>query len=107
MTLTRTDRPLASAFSTMPPPDSGAPPPAGAALQRVKQLRAEADATSDRTIKAALLYEAGYVNEVQLQLQAQAVSDYLASYNADNRSRLPLHALVRMFERRRSHKNLA
>ena len=76
-------------------------------MQRVKQLRAEADATSDRTIKAALLYEAGYVNEVQLQLQAQAVSDYLASYNADNRSRLPLHALVRMFERRRSHKNLA
>jgi hypothetical protein len=74
---------------------------------RVRQLRAEADATSDRTIKAALLYEAGYVNEVRLGQPVQAVSDYLASYNADNRSRLPLHALVRMFERRRSHKNLA
>ncbi|HEX5658564.1 MAG TPA: hypothetical protein VFX59_15280, partial [Polyangiales bacterium] len=72
----------------------------------MRQLRAEAEASNDRTVKATLLFEAGYVNEVILQSPAQAVQDYLAAYNADNRSRLPLHALVRMFERRRSYKNL-
>ena len=110
MTPTRTDRPLASAFSTAPPKGNEAPPltqQQSAAVARVRQLRGEAESTTDRTLKAALLYEAGYLNEVPLAQPAQAVSDYLASYNADNRSRLPLHALVRMFERRRSHKNLA
>ncbi|MEY4510061.1 MAG: hypothetical protein RLZZ450_2183 [Pseudomonadota bacterium] len=86
---------------------SSSPPEASDARARVRQLRAEAEVETGRHIKAALLYEAGYVNEVLLQQPAQAVQDYLASYNADNRSRLPLHALVRMFERRRSYKNLA
>jgi Tfp pilus assembly protein PilF len=82
------------------------PPEISDARARVRQLRAEAEASNDRTVKATLLFEAGYVNEVILQSPAQAVQDYLAAYNADNRSRLPLHALVRMFERRRSYKNL-
>lgn len=124
MTLSRTDRPpsrspsspgeqSARARSSAPPGESdqarssSLPPDVGDARARVRQLRAEAELASERTSKAALLYEAGYLNEVQLHQPAQAVQDYLASYNADNRSRLPLHALVRMFERRRSYKNLA
>jgi tetratricopeptide (TPR) repeat protein/Tfp pilus assembly protein PilF len=83
------------------------PPEISDARARVRQLRAEADASNDRTVKATLLFEAGHINEVILQSPAQAVQDYLAAYNADNRSRLPLHALVRMFERRRSYKNLS
>ena len=104
MTSIRPERPLVSVSSLPPPgPQNSAAPEHG----RVRQLRAEAEASADRTIKAALLYEAGYVNEVLLNQHAHAISDYLASYNADNRSRLPLHALVRIFERRRSYKNLA
>ncbi len=117
MTSIRTDRPLARpsspALSSIPPggPVTSSAPPSlppelAEARARVRQLRAEADASNDRTVKATLLFEAGYVNEVILQSPAQAVQDYLAAYNADNRSRLPLHALVRMFERRRSYKNL-
>ena len=76
------------------------------ARARVRQLRAEAGLTSDRVAKALLLYEAGYLNEILLHQPAQAVQDYLSAYNADNRLRLSLAALVRMFERRRSYKNL-
>ncbi|MDB4972793.1 MAG: Exonuclease SbcC, partial [Myxococcaceae bacterium] len=107
MTSIRSERPLVSASSVPPAGPASGPPGSSPENARVRQLRAEAEATSDRTIKAALLFEAGYVNEVLLHQHAHAVSDYLASYNADNRSRLPLHALVRMFERRRSYKNLA
>lgn len=99
MTLSRTERPPARTPS--------APPEVNDARVRVRQLRAEAEATPERGAKAALLYESGYLHEVVLHQPAQAVQEYLAAYNADNRSRLPLHSLVRMFERRRSHKNLA
>src|SRR4051794_8976940 len=77
------------------------------ALLRVPELRAEADAATDRTHKAALLYEAAFLSETSLEQPAQAVNDYLAAYNLDNRFRLPLHALIRLFERKRSLKNLA
>ncbi len=77
------------------------------ALSRVPELRAEAEATTDRTHKAALLYEAAFLSETSLNQPAQAVSEYLAAYNLDNRFRLPLHALIRLFERKRSLKNLA
>jgi cellulose synthase operon protein C len=118
MTSIRTDRPLSRPSSPAPgssPPSGPAngslppsqPPEGSEARSRVRQLRAEAEAQSDRTIKATLLFEAGYVNEVILLSPTQAVQDYLAAYNADNRSRLPLQALIRMFERRRSYKNLA
>jgi uncharacterized protein HemY len=74
---------------------------------RAAELRGEAQLTSDRTQKAALLYEAGCLTEAVLHQPAHAVQDYLSAYNSDNRSRLPLLALLRMFERRSSYKNLA
>jgi len=74
---------------------------------RVLELRSEAAATTDRAQKSALLYEAGYLTEAVLHQPAHAVQDYLAAYNSDSRSRLPLFALLRMFERRSSYKNLA
>jgi hypothetical protein len=74
---------------------------------RAAELRSEAQLTNDRTQKAALLYEAGFVTEALLHQPAHAVQDYLSAYNSDNRSRLPLLSLLRMFERRSSYKNLA
>jgi hypothetical protein len=85
------------------------PPPAPAistAEARVAELKREADASEDKTRKALLLYEAGYLTETLLGQPAQAVQHYLGSYNLDHRFRLPLYALLRMFERRRSFKNL-
>src|SRR5262245_482941 len=87
-------------------------PPAGATLasderNRPAELRSEAQLTNDRTQKAALLYEAGYLSETLLHQPAHAVQDYLSAYNSDSRSRLPLFSLLRMFERRSSYKNLA
>src|SRR5690348_9341247 len=73
---------------------------------RAHELRKEAEAVSERTSKAALLYEAASLSETALNQPAQAVNDYLAAYNHDNRFRLPLYALIRMFERKRSFKNL-
>ncbi|HEX6245727.1 MAG TPA: hypothetical protein VFZ61_32605, partial [Polyangiales bacterium] len=74
---------------------------------RVLELKSEAQLHTDRTQKAALLYEAAYLAEAVLNQPAHAVQDYLAAYNSDSRSRLPLFALLRMFERRSSYKNLA
>ncbi len=71
------------------------------------ELKAEAQLREDRTQKAALLYEAAYLTESSLHQPAHAVQDYLSAYNSDSRSRLPLFALLRMFERRSSYKNLA
>jgi hypothetical protein len=73
----------------------------------VLELKGEALLREDRTQKAALLYEAAYLTEAALHQPAHAVQDYLAAYNSDSRSRLPLFALLRMFERRSSYKNLA
>jgi hypothetical protein len=74
---------------------------------RAAELRSEAQVTTDRTQKAALLYEAGFLTEALLHQPAHAVQDYLSAYNSDSRSRLPLLSLLRMFERRSSYKNLA
>lgn len=71
------------------------------------ELKGEAQLREDRTQKAALLYEAAYLTETALHQPAHAVQDYLSAYNSDSRSRLPLFALLRMFERRSSYKNLA
>src|SRR5688572_29546148 len=77
------------------------------AESRAAELRREAEASTDRTRRALLLYEAGYLTETVLGQPAQAVQHYLSSYNLDHRFRLPLYALLRMFERRRSFKNLS
>ncbi len=70
-------------------------------------LRAEVEADPDRPRQAQLLYEMGRVIEQQLGNDALAVKEYLTSYNLDPAFRPPLFALVRVFERRRSFKNLA
>jgi tetratricopeptide (TPR) repeat protein len=73
---------------------------------RIVELRAEAEAASDRTLKAALLYEVAHLTETRLRNAGKAVQDYLAAYNADHKLRLPLYALLRIFERKRSTSNL-
>ncbi len=73
---------------------------------RVLELRGEVEGANDKTFKAALLYEVAQITESALNAPVQAVQDYLAAYNADHRLRLPLYALLRVFERKRSYKNL-
>lgn len=70
-------------------------------------LRAEVEAGGDRTRQAILLYEIGYIVERDASHDAQAVREYLGAYNQDPSFRPPLFALLRLFERRRSFKNLA
>lgn len=94
--------------SDLPPSpffESGAPP-ANAVEARIVELRAEAEATENKSRRAALLYEAAHLVENGLKNAGQAVSAYLTAFNLDNQFRLPLYALLRMFERRRSSKNL-
>ena len=69
-------------------------------------LRAELEAATDRAHKAAIQYEIGHITETELAQEAQAVREYLGAYNVDPTFHPPLIALVRIFERRRSFKNL-
>ena len=71
----------------------------------VGRLRAEVDATTERTRKARLLNEAGEIQERGGD-EPGAARDYLAAYNADTSFREPLEGLVRLLERRRSLANL-
>src|SRR5579864_8863975 len=71
----------------------------------VSRLRAEVDATGDRSRKARLLDESGEIQERGGDEQG-AARDYLAAYNADTSFREPLEGLVRLLERRRSLANL-
>lgn len=71
----------------------------------VSRLRAEVDATTDRSRKARLLNEAGEIQERGGD-EPGAARDYLAAYNADTSFREPLEGLVRLLERRRSLANL-
>ena len=82
---------------------------AGPGRERVRLLvcGAEAEATADRSRQAAVQYEIGHIVERETGLEAQAVREYLGAYNLDGTFRPPLFALVRVFERRRSFKNLA
>ena len=95
-----------------PPPPRPDSPPAekvqrDANEARVAALRAELEATPDRARQAVLQYEIGYVFERKLKNDALAVKEYLSAYNLDPAFRPPLFALVRVFERRRSFRNLA
>ncbi|AKF08214.1 hypothetical protein [Sandaracinus amylolyticus] len=97
--------------TTQPPITSSSRPGGGLSPDpvdaRVAMLRAELEAATDRAHKAAIQYELGHVTEVELGQEAQAVREYLAAYNLDPSFAPPLVALVRIFERRRSFKNLA
>lgn len=97
----------------MPPnPDSPSRAPARSSLRpepadgRVVSLRAEIAASTDNTRKAALHFELGHLLEQRDGNPAAAVREYLTAYNLDANFRPPLFALVRIFERRRSFKNL-
>ncbi|MDW8360987.1 MAG: hypothetical protein RMK74_01190 [Myxococcales bacterium] len=69
-------------------------------------LRAEIEAsTGDRTRAALLHYELGRLFESGAE-EAQAAREYLSAFNLDPRLRPALDALVTLFERRRSFKNL-
>src|SRR5688572_9544213 len=72
---------------------------------RVEALRAELEAESARPRQAILRYELAHALE-QLGQEAVAVKEHLTAYNLDPTFRLPLFALLRIFERRRSIKNL-
>src|SRR5690606_9321222 len=80
--------------------------PAESAEARVETLRAELEAGADRARQAVIQYEIGYLTERALGNEPQAVREYLAAYNLDPTFRPPLLALVSIFERRRSFKNL-
>ncbi len=75
---------------------------------KVAALRAEMEASGgDRSRQAMLAYELGRTIEDGGGGEAAAVREYLGAYNLDPSFRPPLFELVRMFERRRSFKNLA
>lgn len=80
---------------------------AQAAEQRIEALRAEMEASADRGRQAILQYEIGHIHESVLANEPQAVREYLSAYNLDPQFRPPLFALLSIFERRRSTKNLA
>ncbi|HEY8427616.1 MAG TPA: hypothetical protein VIL20_04545, partial [Sandaracinaceae bacterium] len=93
---------------TIPASRTTAPlaPAAESAEARIELLRAELEATPDRTRQAVIQYEIGHITEHELANEPQAVREYLAAYNLDPSFRPPLIALVSIFERRRSLKNL-
>ncbi len=82
------------------------PSAGGSAEARIATLRAEVEASADRSRQALILYEIGHLMQFGLGNEAQAVREYLSAYNLDPSFRLPLIALVQIFERRRSTKNL-
>lgn len=92
----------------MSPASPPNPPSRDAVEGRIATLRSELEeATGDRARQAVLQYEIGHLLERQLGNDAGAVKEYLAAFNLDPAFRPPLFALVRVFERRRSFKNLA
>ena len=93
-------------MTTSEPRTSAPLPPVESPEARVETLRAELEAGADRARQAVIQYEIGYVTERALGNEPQAVREYLAAYNLDPTFRPPLFALVSIFERRRSFKNL-
>lgn len=74
--------------------------------ERIEVLRAELEVCDDSARRAIVQYEVGHLAQHGLKNEAQAVREYLQAYNHDPQFRPPLMALVALFERRRSTKNL-
>jgi tetratricopeptide (TPR) repeat protein len=74
--------------------------------RRIEAARAELEVSQDRHRQAVTQYELGTLHDAQGD-EGAAVREYLAAYNLDPSFRPPLLALVSIFERRRSFKNLA
>lgn len=73
---------------------------------RVALLRAELEAQRDKARKAEIQFLIGRLLETEVGNDALAVKEYLAAFNIDPTFRLPLFAMVDIFERRRSYANL-
>ena len=90
------------------PTEASVPDGSSVDTAKVAALRAEMEASgTDRGRQAMLAYEIGRTIEDGGGGEASAVREYLGAYNLDPAFRPPLFELVRMFERRRSFKNLA
>ena len=93
-----------------PPAPAAAPaverPSAAGSSEREAALRAEIAAAEDPSVQAALHFELGALLEDETRDAAAAVKEYLRAFNADAAFHPPLSALLRIFERRRSAKNL-
>lgn len=90
------------------PTETSVPDGSRVDVAKVAALRAEMEASGgDRARQAMLAYEIGRTIEDGGGGEAAAVREYLGAYNLDPSFRPPLFELVRMFERRRSFKNLA
>lgn len=85
--------------------DAGPASGLGSATELRRILEAELAASNEAPRQAILLYELGSLEEREGH-EAEAVRDYLQSYNRDPDFRPPLFALIALFERRRSTKNL-
>lgn len=95
------------ATTSVPPPSVSAELPAKvSARARLIMLQTELEAESDARRKAVLQYEIAALTEHKLDDQNSAVKLYLDSYNINPLFRPPLVALMRIFESRRSSKNL-
>ena len=71
----------------------------------IARLRSEADASESQTRKAALLHEAGVLEEATGD-EAAAARDQLTAVNLEPEFTEPLERLIAIIERRQSYKNL-
>lgn len=92
--------------TTSPSPNAEAIGTPQQLAMRVAALRAELEGTTQRRRMARLGYELGALLEGSLDQRSAAAKAYLDAFNNDPAYAPPLHALIRMFERRRSLENL-
>ena len=88
------------------PTPSAAPPAAAIVSERITELRGEAEALSDKGLRAAFGDAVGRLLAREPGGEAHAVREFLGAFNHDPTFRPPLFALVDGFERRRAYKNL-
>lgn len=88
------------------PTPSAAPPAAAIVSERITELRGEAEALSDKGLRAAFGDAVGRLLVREPGGEAHAVREFLGAFNHDPTFRPPLFALVDGFERRRAYKNL-
>jgi tetratricopeptide (TPR) repeat protein len=94
--------------SASKPAETSVPDGSRVDAAKIAALRSEMEASAgDRARQAMFAYEIGRTIEDGNGGEAAAVREYLGAYNLDPAFRPPLFELVRMFERRRSFKNLA
>ncbi len=74
--------------------------------EHIVLLREEMNAAHDRRTRASIHAYIAFLLESLSGNVSQAVSEYLAAYNTDPTFRFPIFALIRLFERRQSVKNL-